>query len=140
MATKTKAKGVIIKYGDSAAPTTTIPSLAEVSFDNGQWDRVETTTHDTSGSTKTFATTLKEPASLDVRIILDPTDTAHDWLIDSSDSGAAVYMTLVLPDSGTATWALVGNITSLKTNAMATGNLIEVSFTFNGTASHTYTQ
>lgn len=140
MAIKIKAKGVILKYGDSAAPTTTIPQLAEVSYDNGQWDRVDTTSHDTGASTKTYVTTLKEPSSVDVRVFLDPADTAHNWLIIASDSGAEKYFTLILPDLGTAQWALIGNVTNLKTNALTPGNLIEASFTVNSTQAHTYTQ
>ena len=136
---KIKAKGVILKYGDTVTPTTTIPQHAEVTFDNGSWDRAETTTHDTSGSTKTYSSTLKEPSSVDVRILLDPADTAHAWLIGAADSGADKYLTLILPDAGAAQWALLGNVTSLKIGALTPGGLIEASFTFSSSAAHTYT-
>lgn len=139
MSTKIKAKGVVIKYGDTASPTTTIPQLAEVTFDNGQWDRAETTTHDTSGLTKTYVTTLKEPSSVDVRVFLDPADTAHAWLISAADGGGDKYLTVILPDAGTAQWALTGNVTNLKTSALTPGGLIEASFTFAGNAAHTFT-
>lgn len=135
---KIKAKGVILKYGDTVTPTTVIPQHAEVTFDNGSWDRAETTTHDTSGSTKTYSPTLKEPSSVDVRILLDPADTAHAWLIGAADSGADKYLTLVLPDAGAAQWALLGNVTSLKTGALTPGGLIEASFTFSSSAAHTF--
>lgn len=137
---KVKAKGVVIKYGDSAAPTTTISQLAEVSFENGQWDRVETTTHDTSGAVKTYAPTLKEPSSLDVRVLLDPAGTDHNWLIGASDSGADKYMTFVLPDAGTAQWALVGNVTNMSIGGLTPGGLVEARFTFSANQAHTYTQ
>lgn len=136
---KIKAKGVVLKYGDSASPTTTIPQAAEVTFDNGSWDRAETTTHDSSGGTKTYVTTLKEPSSVDVRVLLDPADTAHAWLIAAADSGADKFLTLVLPDVGSAQWALTGNVTSLKTGALTPGGLIEASFTFASSAAHTFT-
>lgn len=137
---KIKAKGVILKYGDSAAPTTTLGQHAEVTYNNGQWDRVETTSHDTSGSTKTYVTSLKEPASVDVRVFLDPADTAHNWLISAADSGADKYLTVILPDAGTAQWALSGHVTNLTVGAMTPSNMIEATFTFAASASHTYTQ
>lgn len=136
---KFKAKGVVLKYGDTASPSTTIPQLAEVSYDNGQWDRAENTTHDTSGSTKTYVTTLKEPSSVDVRILLDPADTAHAWLIASGDSGAEKFLTLVLPDAGSAQWAMTGNVTNLSIGALTPGGLVEASFTFASTVAHTFT-
>lgn len=136
---KVKAKGVVLKYGDTASPTTTIPQLADVSFDNGQWDRIETTTHDTSGSTKTFVTTMKEPSSLDVRILLEPADTAHAWLIAAADSGAEKFITFVLPDTGSAQWALTGNVTNLTIGGLTPTGLVEASFNFASTAAHTFT-
>ena len=136
---KVKAKGVILKYGDSASPSATIPQHASVSYDNGQWDRANSTTHDTTGSTKTYVTTLKEPSSVDVRILLDPADVAHAWLIAAADSGAEKYLTIVLPDAGAAQWALVGHVTNLSIGELTPEGLIEASFTFSSNAVHTFT-
>lgn len=136
---KVKAKGVVLKYGDAADPSTTIAQHAEVSYDNGQWDRIDTTTHDTSGSTKTYTPTLKEPSSVDVRVLLDPALTDHAWIIAAADSGATKYLTLVLPDAGSAQWALVGNITNLSIGSLTPQGLVEASFTFASNASHTHT-
>jgi hypothetical protein len=136
---KIKAKGVVLKYGDTASPTTTITQTAEVTFDNGNWDRAETTTHDSSGGTKTYVTTLKEPSSVDVRVLLDPADTAHGWLIAAADSGAEKYLTMILPDAGAAQWAMIGHVTTLKTGALTPGGLIEASFTFASDQAHTFT-
>lgn len=136
---KVKAKGVIIKYGDSASPSTTIPQLAEVSYDNGQWDRQDTTTHDTSGSTKTYTTILKEASSANVRVMLDPADTAHAWVIAAADSGAEKYLTLILPDAGAAQWAMQGHVTNLSIGPLSPSGMVEASFTFNSSVAHTFT-
>lgn len=136
---KVKAKGVILKYGDAAAPTTTIPQHASVSYDNGQWDRANTTTHDTSGSTKTYVTILKEPSSVDVRLMLDPADVAHAWLIAAADSGAEKYLTFILPDAGAAQWAMIGHITNLTIGDLTPEGMIEASFTFASNQAHTFT-
>lgn len=135
---KYKSKGVVVKYGNSAAPSTTMSQLAEVSYDNGQWDRVETTTHDTSGNTKTYTPTLKEPSSVDVRVLLDPALTEHAWFISAADSGDTKYLTFVLPDAGNAEWAAVGNVTNLSIGGLTPSGLIEASFTFNSNAAHTF--
>lgn len=139
MATKVKAKGVVIKYGDSAAPSTTIPQLAEISFDSGQWDRVDITTHDTSGVTKNYDVTLKEPSSLDVRLMLDPADTAHAWLISSNISATVRYMTFILPDSGTAQWAMTGHVTALSISGLTPSGFVEASFSFSSSVADTFT-
>lgn len=136
---KIKAKGVILKYGDSASPSTTIPQHAEVSYDNGQWDRIDTTTHDTSGATKTYVTSLKEPSAVTVRLMLDPADAAHAWLIAAADSGDVKYLTLVLPDGGAAQWALSGHVTNLSLGPLTPQGMIEANFTFSANASHTFT-
>lgn len=136
---KIKAKGVVLKYGDTSSPSTTIPQHASVSYDGGAWDRANTTTHDTSGSTKTYTPTLKEPSSVDVRIMLDPADTAHAWLIAAHASGADKYLTLVLPDAGSAQWALVGNVTALSIGDLTPEGMVEASFTFSGNAADTFT-
>lgn len=136
---KIKAKGVILKYGDSSSPSTTIPQHASVSYDGGGWDRANTTTHDTSGSTKTYAPTLKEPSSVDVRIMLDPADTAHAWLISAHASGDTKYLTLVLPDAGSAQWALTGNVTNLSVGDLTPEGMVEASFTFASNVADTFT-
>lgn len=136
---KVKAKGVVLKYGDTASPSTTIAQHAEVSYDNGQWDRLETTTHDTSGSTKTYTTSLKEPSSVDVRVLLDPGLTDHAWLIAAADSGAEKYMTVILPDAGAAQWALVGHVTNLRIGPLTVSGHVEANFTFASSAAHTFT-
>lgn len=136
---KIKAKGVVIKYGDSAAPTTTIPQLAEVSMDLGQWDRENITTHDTSGKTKEYDTTLKEPAGIDVNLLLDPADTAHAWLIAAHAAGTLKYLTLVFPDAGAATWDFSGHVMNLNVPGLTPEGFIRASFTFMANSAHTFT-
>lgn len=136
---KIKAKGVILKYGDSAVPTTTIPQTAEISMDLGQWDRMNITTHDTSGKTKEYDTVLKEPAGIDVNIMLDPADTAHAWLIAAHAAGTLKYLTVVFPDAGSAEWAFSGHVTNLNVPGLTPDGFINASFTFAANAAHTFT-
>lgn len=137
---KIKAKGVVLKYGDSSNPSTNMSQVAEISYDAGTWDRTDTTTLDTSGSTKTYEPTLKEPPSVEVKIMLDPAGVDHDWVIDSHAAGTTKYLTLVLPDAGAAAWALVGHITALTVGGITPGGFVELNFTFSGSGADTYTQ
>lgn len=140
MASKIKAKGVVIKYGSSATPTTTFPQLSEVGFDAGQWDRTETTTHDTSGSTKTYEPTLKEPCSLEITAFFDPEDTAHAAIQAAHAAGTnPYYHTLVLPNAGASQYEAVGQVTNLSLGGMTPGGLLIVNYTFSGTGAHTFT-
>lgn len=136
---KIKAKGVILKYGDTSSPTTTIPQSAEVSLDLGAWDRTDITTHDTSGVTKVYDTVLKEPASVEVNVMLDPADTAHAWLISSHAAGTLKYLTLVLPDAGGAEFALSGHVTALSISGLTPGGFVNAAFTFAAAGAHTFT-
>lgn len=133
-----KAKGVILKYGDAASPTTTITGKTSITTDLGQWDRVETTNHDTAGQTKTYDTTLKEPASMDVEIFMDPADTGHAWLIAAHSSGLAKYFEFILPDAGAAEFDITGHVTNLSINP-AYDNMIRATFTVSGTGAYTFT-
>ena len=135
---KVKAKGVILKYGDTADPSTTLPQKTEVSLDLGAWDRTDVTDHDTSDSTKEYDTVLKEPPTLDVTGFFDPADTAHAWFVSSHASGAAKYFELVLPDAGDAEFVFQAHVTSLSIGGMTPSGHITFSATLAGTTAATF--
>ncbi len=136
---KIKARGVVIKYGAAATPTTNMSQVAEISYEGGNWDRVDTTTLDSAGNTKTYDTTVKEPPSLDVKVMLDPAGVDHEFIRANHASGALVYLTLVLPDTGTAQFALSGHITNYSIGGITMGGMLEMSFTFNAAGVETFT-
>jgi hypothetical protein len=126
MANKTKAKGVILEYGDSAPTSTVIPQKATISMDLGQWDRADKTSHDTSGKT------------IDVEIFLDPADTAHAWLLAAHTSGDLKYFTMILPDAGNAEFAIAGHVLNLTINPALDGH-IRANFQVGGSGAYTFT-
>lgn len=136
---KIKAKGVIVKYGDTASPSTTIPQLAEISFDNGEWVEQDVYLHDTAGFTVQTLGMYKRPSTVDLRIMLDPADTAHAWLIAAADSGNDKYLTLVLPDAGAAQWALYGRVRQMVLSPLTPQGMVEASFTFASKEAHVFT-
>ena len=135
---RVKAKGIILKYGDSASPSTTIPQKADISYDAGSWDMLDGTNHD-SGSTKVKEPGLKEPPSLNVNVLLDPGDTAHAWLVSANDSGALKYFTLVLPDTGAAQFVLSGYVQTLSITGPV-NDYLKASFTIICAAAAVFSQ
>lgn len=136
---KIKAKGVKLKYGDNASPTTELGQKTDASFDLGQWDRNDTTTHDTAGSTKTYDTTLKEPPTLEISGLLDPADVGHAWVIAAHASGAVKYFDLVLPDAGSASFAFMAHVTSLSLGGLTPSGHITFSAVLSGTSAAAFT-
>lgn len=136
---KIKAKGCVLKYGDTASPSTTIPQHVDVSLDLGAWDRTDITSHDTVGLVKNYDTTLKEPATIEVRAFFDPADTAHAWLITAHAAGTTKYITIVIPDPGTAQWALTGHVSNLSIGGLTPSGHIEANFTFSASVIETFT-
>jgi hypothetical protein len=136
---KIKAKGVVLKYGDTASPTTTLAQHTDVSVDLGQWDRNDVTTHTTTGSTKEYDTTLKEPVSVDVQGLLDPALADHAWLIGAHAAGTAKFFILVLPDAGAAEFVFSAQVTALSIGGLTPSGHITFSATLSGTTAAAFT-
>lgn len=136
---KVKSKGVLLEYSDDDLTYVALTQKTDVSFDFGQWDRAETTDHDTSGSTKEYDTTLKEPVSIDVSGFLDPAETSHAWLISTHAAGTSKFFRLTLKDAGAATLALQGHLTALSIGGLAPSGHHTFSATISGTTAATFT-
>jgi predicted secreted protein len=126
---KVKAKGTTIKYGATASPTTTIPALADIELTLGDREVIDATTHDSTGGKEYLDSGLRETPTLSARVKLDPADTAHEFIRASHSSGATVYITVVLPDAGSAQFAMSGVIQGYNVSAPVNGTL-DCSFTF----------
>lgn len=135
---KYKAKGVVIKYGDSASPTTTIPQLAEVDINLGERELIEVTTHDSATSKEYIDTGLVDTPEINVRVVLDPADVAHEWLRAKHLSGGIGYLTFVLPDAGSAQWACSGFVRSASIQPGLKGSL-DATFVFKCNVYPTFT-
>jgi predicted secreted protein len=136
---KIKAKGLAVKYSSNGTTYNTIPQLAEGSLDLGSWDREDVTTHDTSGSTKDYELTMKEPPSIDVNVMLDPADTHHEALRAAYAAGTLLYWDFILTDTGAASYKFTGHITGLKLSGPLKG-FLSASITIAGKSEATFTQ
>lgn len=140
MATKFAAKGAIAKYAATATPTTTIDNLLEISITVGSRGMINTTTHGSATTKDHMVEPLRETNEVSGKIMYDPADTIHELLRNHHSAGTLGYLTLVLPDTGAAQWAMSGNITqfSVPTLNPETGRL-EADFTFKAVTVDTFT-
>lgn len=137
---KISAKGATIKHGVSASPTDDLAQVRSVSFDQGNREQIDTTTHDNTVSKDYTDSKLRDTASVEVVILYDPANTGHEAIRAAHAAGTLYYLTIVLPDAGAAQWALSGYIVDFVLSPLATNGVIEATIRFKANAAGTFTQ
>lgn len=137
---KIAAKGVVAKYAATATPTTNIDYLKELSLNIGEREMINTTSHDSSGVKDYLPSPLRDSNEVEGTIFYDPANTIHELMRSHHAAGTKGFLTVVLPDTGNAQWAMEGHITafSIPTLNPETGAL-EVTFRFKAIAAETFT-
>ncbi len=114
----TPAYGTLLKMGDSATPTETFTTLAEVGDLEAPGITVETadaTSHDSGGWEEKISTIKKgEPFTFPINWI--PSDSTHDettGLLSKVLGGAAVNFKVVLPNAA-KTFSFAGLVTKFQ--------------------------
>lgn len=136
---KIPALGAIVKYGASASPTTELAQVKSVSFDQGSREQIDTTTHDNTVSKEYQDAKLRDTASLEITILYDPANSGHEAVRAAHAAGTLYYITLVLPDSGAAQFALSGYFTDFSIAPLVTNGAIEATIRFKANAADTFT-
>lgn len=138
---KFAAKGVVVKSGNAATPTQTLPGVKSVSIDTGERPMIDVTTHDSTGSKDYVAGALKDTLTAEIELVFDPTSTYHDELVDAHLAGTKWYFTFILPDSGAASFAASGYITNVSVPTLDpdTGSLM-ATVSYKADSAVTYTQ
>lgn len=141
MATKYAAKGAVLKYAATATPTTTVDNLLEVSISIGDRGMIPATTHGSATTKDYLAEPLRDTNEISGKVCYDPADTIHELMRSHHNAGTKGYLTLVLPDTGTAQWAMSGYLTrfSVPTLNPESGKL-EADFTYKADTVDTFTQ
>jgi hypothetical protein len=83
---------------------------------------------------------LRDSCSLDITIEYDPANTGHEAVRAAHAAGTLYYFTLVLPDAGTAQWALSGYITSFNIPTMSVNGSLKATIGFKAITADTFTQ
>lgn len=136
---KFKAKGVIVKAALTATPTTVVSQMADVSFDLGSRTLIDTTTHDSSVTKDYIDGGLRDTASLDISCLYDPADAVHEIIRAAHAAGTLVYVTLVLPDTGAATFVTSGFIQDFSVPGIGTSAELKMNFKFKAAGAETFT-
>jgi len=136
---KISAKGAIIKHATTATPTVDLTQVRSISFNQGDREQIDTTTHDSTTTKEHVDSKLRETPTLEVTIIYDPAVAGHEAIRAAHAAGTLYYITLVLPDAGAAQWAMSGYITSFNIPAMTTNAALEATFSFKANVAETFT-
>ena len=116
---KFASKGAILKATITSV-LTAVPAMGDVTFTPGSVDRIDVTTHDSTGDTREFLQTWKGAGTLGFTVKYDPANTVHEFL-RASHGAAAVVFSLVLPDTGAATWTFSAHVTGFEIGASVDG-------------------
>lgn len=140
MSARIPAFGVTLKAAATATPTVVIPGMKDLAFAGGDREMIEGTTHDNT-VTKTYVPhPLRDVRSLSFTIVYDPADTVHERIRAAHAAGTLEYITAVLPDAGSAQWAMSGYYTKFTLPSMGTDGLLESQLEFMAVSAETFTQ
>lgn len=118
---KFAAKGAAIAYL-SGTTYTTVANVAEISYDlGGVADKVDVTTHDTSGNYREYVSTWLQTGRVDVTLVYDPALVSHAWI--RAQGGNSKTFRVTLPDAGDATETFTGTLGALNVSAGVDGRL-----------------
>ena len=122
---KFKSKGLSALIGASNPPTTAILQLGDGNIDLGEREGlIDVTTHDNStGVTEQLDNGFKTPMSFSGEILYDPADSVHEVIRAALDAGTALYIKLVLPDTGAATFIAACRVKSFGVAVPVKGKL-----------------
>lgn len=135
---KFKAKGVIVKAALTATPTTLVDQAAEVGFTLGDRTLLDVSTHDSVKTKDYIDSGLRETVELDITVEHDPANAVHEIIRAAADAGTLVYLTLILPDTGAAQWAMSGFITSFNIPNLGVAGSLKMNFKFKAAGADTF--
>lgn len=136
---KISGKGIKLKHGSTATPTTDLGGLDSVGFNPGDVELIETTTHE-STQREYVDSGLRDTPEITAVILYDPTDTGHEAIRAAHAARTLYFVTLVLPDAGTAQWACSGYFTKFEIPSTGPREALKVNFTFKVKTAETFTQ
>ena len=122
---KMSAKGAIIKHATTATPTVELTQVRSISFNQGDREQIDTTTHDSTTTKEHVDSKLRETPTLEMTLVYDPANVGHEAVRAAHAAGTLYYITLVLPDAGAAQWAMSGYVTAFNLPSLATNAALD---------------
>lgn len=136
---KISAKGLTIKHGTSAAPSTSLTGVDSVGINLGDVELLEVTTHE-STQREYVDSGLRDTPEIPLTLIYDPTDTGHEAIRAAHAARTLYYLTFVSPDSGTAQWACSGYFTRAEIPKSGVREALKLELNFKVKSAETFTQ
>jgi hypothetical protein len=138
---KIASKGVLVKSGSAATPTTNLAQVRSVSLTIGEREMINTTTPDSTTSKDYISAPLRDTNQVEIEIAYDPANSTHEDVRAAHAAGTKWYFTVVLPDAGAAQWAMAGTITGFSIPALdAESGLLIANITYRADTVDTFTQ
>lgn len=92
------AKGTALQRKNPSTGTyEAVPQVSNISTPQITADEEEITNHDSTGSYKEFAQTLKDGGQVDFEIVYDPANAMHQQLFSDMTAGTLLTWRIVLP-------------------------------------------
>lgn len=136
---KISGKGITVKHGATASPTTALTGLESLGLNQGDVELLEVTTHE-STQREYVDSGLRDTPEISGVIVYDPTDAGHEAIRAAHAARTLYYVTIVLPDSGTAQWACSGYFTKFEIPSVGVRDALKANFTFKVKTAETFTQ
>lgn len=135
---KYAAKGAIIEIGDTdggaSVTWTPIAQFRSISTSGGEAERIDATTHDSTGGYREFVAGFKGETSFSFEIMYDPADTSHDLLVTLYGTGETRDVRITVPSSPTANITFEAFVTNFPLPQLPVDDMmtVEVSMTVAG--------
>lgn len=138
---KYSTKGVVVKTGSAATPTTNLPQVKTVQVKPGRREMLKVTAHDSSNTDEYIARPLRDTADLEIVLLWDPALVTHNELLTAHAAGTKWYFTVIFPEAGAAQFALAGYITEIEPGGLdAESGTMEMTVRFKADSAETFTQ
>lgn len=141
MSVKTPTKGIAVKHGSSASPTTNLDNVKTVRVKPGALQLIKSTDHAQASVDSYVPRPLRDSADAEIVIFWDPDDSGHEGVRAAHAARTKYYFTPVFPNVGASQYALAGYITDFVPGEfdVETG-LMEATIVFKCDSVETYTQ
>jgi hypothetical protein len=136
---KISAKGLNIKHGTTASPSTLLTGVESVGINLGDVELIEVTTHD-STQREYVDSGLRDTPEIPIVLTYDPTDAGHEAIRAAHAARTLYYLTLTSPDTGAAAWACSGYFTRAEIPASGVRDALKLNLTYKVKSAETFTQ
>jgi hypothetical protein len=136
---KVSAKGLTIKHGSAATPTTLLTGVESLGINLGDVELIEVTTHE-STQREYVDGGLRDTPEIPITLTYDSADTGHEAIRAAHAARTLYYLTFVEPGAGAAQWACSGYFTRAEIPKSGVREALKLELNFKVKSAETFTQ